>query len=454
MNRHDFLKLLAMSSIGWETVRARERPTDRLAGRRIVVIGAGLSGLAAARELHRCGAEVEVLEARDRIGGRVWTGTKWRDMPMDLGASWIHGRIGNPLTRLADEIESPRVETTDDRSMVYSADGATISAEQDRHLPRLSTAISKLLRSAQRKEPDQSIWDAVQPLLSQHRDSPASLALIHHLLSSEYEHEYGGAVERLSARWFNDDAESRGGDVLFARGFASMTDSLAQGLNVKCAHRVSAVCWNDMETSVRTNQGDFPADHVIITLPLGVLKTGSVRFEPDLPPIKKEAICKLGMGVLNKTCLRFDRVFWPSDIDWLAHASPRRGEWDSWFSLHRALRMPTLIGFTAAERARQIESWTDERILAGAMKTLRTIFGNRIPDPVDVQITRWARDPFARGSYSYNALGSDPGMRVELFKPEANRLFFAGEATSRKHFGTAHGAYLSGIQAARNVLAV
>ena len=101
-----------------------------------------------------------------------------------------------------------------------------------------------------------------------------------------------------------------------------------------------------------------------------------------------------------------------------------------------------------------MESWNDQRIVNSAIETLRTSFGSKIPDPVDYQISRWASDPFAGGAYSYNALGSTPKMREELMKPIANRIFFAGEATSRKNFGTAHGAYLSGIQAARNVLSI
>lgn len=111
------------------------------------------------------------------------------------------------------------------------------------------------------------------------------------------------------------------------------------------------------------------------------------------------------------------------------------------------------MGFNAADFGREIEAWTDAAIVGSAMQTLRRIFGRHIPEPLDVQITRWAADPFAYGSYSFNALGSTPSMRDDLARSVGRRLFFAGEATERRYFGTVHGAYLSGLRAAQEVMA-
>ena len=97
------------------------------------------------------------------------------------------------------------------------------------------------------------------------------------------------------------------------------------------------------------------------------------------------------------------------------------------------------------------DAWTDEKIVASAMQTLRRIFGRAVPDPLNYQLTRWATDPFALGAYSFNALGATPQMRDDLAASVAGKLFFAGEATSRRHFGSAHGAYLSGLRAAREI---
>jgi monoamine oxidase len=120
--------------------------------------------------------------------------------------------------------------------------------------------------------------------------------------------------------------------------------------------------------------------------------------------------------------------------------------------LMRAARLPVLLGFNAADHGRKIEDWTDEQIVASAMQTLRTLFKRNVPEPLDYQITRWASDPYARGAYSFNALGSTPRMRDHLAQSLNSKVFFAGEATERTHFGTVHGAYQSGLRAAQEIM--
>ncbi|PKL74641.1 MAG: amine oxidase, partial [Candidatus Melainabacteria bacterium HGW-Melainabacteria-1] len=215
----------------------------------------------------------------------------------------------------------------------------------------------------------------------------------------------------------------------------------------------SSVDWSGDRVLVKTNQGNYSGDRLIITLPLGVLKRGDVSFSPAMPAPKRAAIQALGMGVLNKCYLRFAKVFWPAEIDWLEHIPSRRGEWNEWVSFKRAANLPILLGFNAADRGREIESLSDQAIVSSAMQTLRKIFGSQIPDPVDYQISRWASDPFARGSYSFNALGSTPNMRDDLAETLDEMLYFAGEATEREHFSTTHGAYLSGLRVADEIMA-
>lgn len=177
-----------------------------------------------------------------------------------------------------------------------------------------------------------------------------------------------------------------------------------------------------------------------------------LRFVQELPEKKRNAISNLSMGVLNKCYLRFEQAFWPEDMDWLEYVSANHGEWTEWVSLQRAVNKPVLLGFNAADRGSEIEAWSDEQILASAMETLNAIFGSDIPQPIDWQITRWASDLFARGSYSYNAIVSTPIIRDELASSLSGRLFFAGEATNRNYFGSAHGAYLSGLRESIDVL--
>ena len=143
------------------------------------------------------------------------------------------------------------------------------------------------------------------------------------------------------------------------------------------------------EVSVRATHQVFTADRVLITLSLGVLQRQEPRFVPDLPEGKLEAISKLGMGVINKCYLRFPHAFWPDDVDWLGYIPEHHGAWTEWVSLQRAMQWPVLLGYNAADHGRDMEAWTDEMIVSSAMATLKTIFGNHIPQPVDHQITRW-----------------------------------------------------------------
>ena len=167
---------------------------------------------------------------------------------------------------------------------------------------------------------------------------------------------------------------------------------------------------------------------------------------------KAQRYRRLGDGVLNKCYLRCATAFWPTAYDWLEYIPAQRGARTAWVSFVRAADLPVLLGFNAADQGHEIESWTDDEIVASALRTLRIMFGRSVPPPEDCQIARWAADPFARGSYSFNALGSTPEMREHLAESLNGRVFFAGEATERDHFSTAHGAYLSGLRAAEEVM--
>ncbi|WP_322813957.1 NAD(P)/FAD-dependent oxidoreductase [Chloroflexus sp.] len=415
--------------------------------RRTIVIGAGLAGLAAANSLQDAGHEVIVLEARDRIGGRIWTSTKWSDVPLDLGASWIHGIQGNPLTVLANNLKATRVATSYNRTITYSANGTQLTDAEASLLNRIREDVSIALQQAQHQEADQSVRAAVQKLAT----STETAQLLNFVLSSDFEHEYGGSAVDLSAHWYDDDDTFAGDDVLFTQGFSVITDYLAQNITIKTSQVVKEIHWQDLEVSVISQDNRYITDSVVVTLPLGVLKSNAVVFVPALPTEKQNAIAKIGMGVLNKCYLRFEEAFWSADNDWIEYISPTHGEWIEWINFLRIAQKPILLGFNAAEFGREIEDYTDNQVVERAMHVLRAIFGSHIPDPLDYQITRWMHDPFARGAFSFNALGTTPALRDVLAQPLANRLFFAGEATSRAYFGTAHGAYLSGLRAAKEV---
>ncbi len=451
MNRRRFLQLLALSMLGLSACSTAS-PTRPAQPQRILVLGAGIAGLAAARTLRQAGHDVSVLEARDRIGGRIWTSAEWADAPLDLGASWIHGLTGNPITALAQQAAARLAVTDYENAITYWTDGHPLTRAQERHVARLQTAVADALRAAQEGD-DLSVQAAVEQALAGDDLTAEDRRIVAFILNSTIEQEYAGSTEETSALWYDDGDEFGGDDALFLDGYRAVIDLLAQDTPIRLNQAVRRVQWDASNgVVVTTDQEVHSADRAVITLPLGVLQSNAVAFTPALPPRKQAALAALRMGVLNKCYLRFPAVFWPAEYDWLEYIPEQRGEWVEWVSLARPTGKPILLGFNAADMGRAIEAWTDEAIVASALRTLRTIFGPAIPQPVAYQITRWGADPFARGSYSFNALGATPAMRDDLAQSVGGRLFFAGEATSRQYFGTVHGAYLSGLKAAQDLL--
>lgn len=427
-----------------------------VAPRHVIVIGAGISGLAAAQRLRAEGLNVLVLEARDRIGGRVHTSTAWRGPGLDLGASWIHGAgADNPIAQLAQRMGARMASTNSENAEAYDGDGGELSDANALRLESLQRKVSAVIAERERGGRDCSLRALVHDELDYSELGPLEQRMIDFVLNSTYEHEYGGSADHLSSQWFDSGESYEGGELLWLDGYQLLANHLASGLDIKLRHEVTAVSYQEPGgVTVQTQQGAFSAHHVVVTLPLGVLKSGRVTFSPALPAHKLAAIDSLGVGVLNKCCLLFPQSFWNPRLDWLNHLPKqgRAGQWAEWVSFARPTGRPVLMGFNAADFGRKIESWDDTTIVQSAMGALRAMFGAGIPSPVDALVTRWAADPYARGAYSCHVVGSTPGQRDDLASSVNGRLFFAGEATERQYYQTVHGAYQSGLRAAAEVL--
>ncbi len=425
----------------------------RAATQHVVVIGAGMAGLTAARRLHDAGVQVTVVEARPRIGGRILTSRVWSDLPVDLGASWIHGVKGNPLTRLARRAGAQTVRTSYGSSVAYDHHGDRLSDADERRLAYWRRRIFRLIRRHQDDARDRSLWDTVSRGIDWRSLPTRDQRLARFVLTSYIEMEYAGGLRRTSTYWYDDDAAVRGPDVLFPEGYDALTDFQARGLSIRLGEPVQSVARHAGRIAVTTTRGVVMADRVVVTLPLGVLQSGQPDLSDVLGEPHRRAIEALGMGVLDKLVLRFPQIFWDRRRDWIEFVPATGSEWAEWVDLTASTGAPALMGFNAAGTARRVERLSDRAVVQRAMTVLRTIYGEDIPAPRDAQVTRWAHDPFSLGSYSFNAVGSRPQMRTDLARPASgSRVFLAGEATDRHHFGTVTGAYLSGARAARQVL--
>jgi len=409
------------------------------------VIGAGIAGLSAARALKDAGHSVAVLEGRDRIGGRIHTSRLWPDVPVDLGASWIHGADDNPLTGLAQAAGISTAITRYGSARRHYAETLRPTAPGDREDNWASNVVARARSAAERADRDRSLREAIDRVNPPAQRSALQRAQLEFHLAGEYEQEYAGAAGQLSA-WNLDDAEAfSGDDALFPGGYDQIIRFLGRDLDIRLNAIVSEVRWGEGGVALVLGNGDvLRAGQVIVTVPLGVLKSGNLRFVPELPGDKREVIERLGMGLLNKHFLRFDRAFWPTGYDWHELVKETPGRWSQWLSLAK-VGAPVLMGFTGADAARAIEPNDDRAIVAEAMQAVRMMFGPGALEPVGWQLTRWSMDPLSLGSYSFNAVGSTRADREVLARAEAGgALRFAGEACSSAHPGTVHGALLSG----------
>jgi len=416
-----------------------------------IIVGAGVAGLRAAQVLQQNGRRVLLLEARDRIGGRVWT-EHHNGQPLDLGASWIHGTRGNPITAIADQVGATLISTDYRDLKRFDAGGEPLSAALDNHVERLLAHYFEQAREyAEGQKRDLSLQAALEFVLSASPLSAQDLRLLNYAINTTFEHEYAADASRLSAWYFDEREEFDGGDAILGQGYRAIVDFLARNLEIRLGQVVQRVSYDDGGVILSTPRGDWHARAALITAPLGVLQHGGITFEPQLPAAKQQALGRVAMGLLNKCYLVFPEVFWHTNT-LLGYAAEAKGEWAEWLNLDALLGAPILLGFNAGQYAHTLEAQSDAQIVAAAMHTLRTIYGQSIPDPLQYRITRWAADPFSFGSYSFLSVGARPDNYDVLAEPVGKRLFFAGEHTHRDHPSTVHGAYLSGERAAGEIL--
>lgn len=449
----------------WSMVPPGATPPARAP--RVAVIGAGMAGLVAARLLHDSGCTVAVFEARDRLGGRVWTDSSL-GTPIDLGGSWIHGADDNPLTDWCHALGIPVIETTGERS--YYVDGArptTLDALQrrawrGRTVLRLALAWGALRHRVAHwlgQKPHISLADVADPVLRAGWLPEFDRRLLA-LTVSTSEGVQGAPADRLAIEeWFPADAFKV--NAMPQGGFGRLIDDVAEGLDVRLEHPVDRIDWAHEKVWVHTVQSTPHAfDAAVVAVPLGILQSGRLGFQPALPPDKAAAIARLGYGgdaVLGKLYLRFPYRFWPADqnrFGTLPRTPMLRGRFASWFSLERETGAPILLGFCNGRFGAKLAHHPSDRdVVALGVKSLGAIFGNDVPPPVAARFTRWLTDPWALGSYSYPAVGSLPEDRRIYGQPIGDRLLFAGEATEDGIYGTVHAALLSGERAAETVFA-
>ncbi|KAL0412681.1 UNVERIFIED_CONTAM: Lysine-specific histone demethylase 11 [Sesamum radiatum] len=426
----------------------------------VIVIGAGLSGLVAARQLIFLGFKVVVLEGRARPGGRVRTkkmsGTDGSVVgAADLGGSVLTGINGNPLGVLARQLGFP-LHKVRDICPLYLPNGRMVNSDVD---SKVEVSFNKLLDRVCKlrqgimdeiRSVDISLGTALEAFRRVYKvaEEPLERMLLDwHLANLEYAN--ATLMSNLSmAFWDQDDPYEMGGDHCFIPGGNErLIRALAEDLPIFYDHPVESVRYGSDGVLVYAGGQEYRSDMVLCTVPLGVLKKGEIEFVPELPQRKKDAIERLGFGLLNKVAILFPYDFWGGEIDTFGHLTEdpnMRGEFFLFYSYSSVAGDLSLLLL-----------WLEKLLssLKGCLQ-LNHPKGIAVPDPVQAVCTRWGQDQFSYGSYSYVAIGASGDDYDILAENVADRVFFAGEATNKQYPATMHGAFLSGMREAAHIMRV
>ena len=399
----------------------------------VIVIGAGVAGLAAAAMLTDAGVETLVLEARDRIGGRVYTRHEpGFEAPIELGAEFVHGMV-RPTLELASAAGLTLAEMV----------GEPVDVEGDgSFFDRLGRVLHALDVN---RTPDRTFAEFLSSLDVSDDERAAAIGYVQGYDAAE--------PTRVGERWLAAGEAASAQDhsdrqFRFVNGYDALPRYLASRLPGNAVHlstRVERIVWRRGHVTVHAGGREFDAQAVICTLPLGVLLAGDVAFEPGI-----EAIAGIASGHAVRVVFRFKEIIWEPAMSFLFGRTPL---FPVWWSAHPLL-VPMLTGWTGGPPADALVGRDPADCALDSLSQHLRISRRHLDGEILGHWSHdWATDPCARGAYSYGEVDGLEAAR-RFARPRDGTLFFAGEATdSTGRSGTVHGALASGQRAAREVLA-
>jgi monoamine oxidase len=439
----DRLSSTAFAASLTATGRVNSQPLRQ--GARIVVIGAGASGLSAAKVLRDAGHSVIVLEARQRIGGRVWTDTHF-GTPVELGAGEIHGERGNPLTELCRRYELETAPTRRDLFQFFDRQGGAISGQRTiESLGRFQKLLADASVHANSVSSDLSLAQALFAV----RNDYSTLELEGFWLGL---HQFYGPLPEVSAKHWAVPKSFPGTDIMLTGGYAKLFERVAHGIDVRLGQIVKVIDSSLKEVRIQTDTEILFADRVLVTVPHGVLAKRAIRFVPNLPDWKYGAVDGLGHGKADKIAMQFDSPFWDTKQQFLGIRGAGFGDTEMFLNLARYSKKPILVGFVFGEQARARALNDSGGAGSTMMNSLRKAFGANAPEPRQVILTDWSGDPFSGAPFAIPKVGSSPSYYDALAQPLNDKLYFAGEHTLFEYRASVHGAWLSGLRAAGEVI--
>uniref|UniRef100_A0AAZ3QDX0 [histone-H3]-N(6),N(6)-dimethyl-L-lysine(4) FAD-dependent demethylase n=1 Tax=Oncorhynchus tshawytscha TaxID=74940 RepID=A0AAZ3QDX0_ONCTS len=420
---------------------------ERYHNKNVIVIGAGASGLAAARQLQNFGMQVVMLEASERIGGRVWDDTSLGGVTVGRGAQIVNGCVNNPIALMSEQL-SIKMHKLGERCDLFQEGGSAtdpaIDKRMDFHFNAILDVVSEWRKDKSQNQ-DTPLGEKIQEVYKTFlQESGVQFSQLEekvlqfHLSNLEY--ACGSTLDQVSARsWDHNEffAQFSGDHTLLTEGYSSVLNKLAEGLDIRIK------------------------SPVLVTVPLTLLQKNIIQFNPPLPERKLKAIHSLGAGLIEKVALQFPFRFWDGKIqgaDYFGHIPPspdKRGMFGVFYDMDPQGKRSVLMSVISGEAVPSIRDMEDKDVADQCMKVLRELFKEQeVPDPVNYFVTRWSRDMWSQMSYSFVKTGGSGEAYDIIAEDVQGKVFFAGEATNRHFPQTVTGAYLSGVREASKIAAL
>uniref|UniRef100_A0A665T8D3 [histone-H3]-N(6),N(6)-dimethyl-L-lysine(4) FAD-dependent demethylase n=1 Tax=Echeneis naucrates TaxID=173247 RepID=A0A665T8D3_ECHNA len=433
---------------------------ERYHFKNVIVIGAGASGLAAARQLQNFGTQVVVLEARERIGGRVWDDTSL-GVTVGRGAQIVNGCVNNPIALMCEQM-GVKMHKLGERCDLFQEGGQVTDPAIDKRMDFHFNAILDVV-SEWRKDKSQSQDTPLGEKVQEVKKNFLQESGIQ--FSDNLEYACGSTLDQVSARsWDHNEffAQFSGDHTLLTKGYSVLLHKLAEGLDVRTKCPVQAIDYSgDVVKVTSSNGSQWTAQKILVTVPLTLLQKNLIQFTPPLPERKLKAIHSLGAGIIEKIALQFPYRFWDSKIqgaDYFGHIPPspdKRGMFSVFYDMDPQGKQAVLMSVITGDAVPSVGDMEDKEVVEECMKVLRELFKEQeVPEPLHFFVTHWRKDIWSQMSYSFVKTGGSGEAYDILAEDVQGKVFFAGEATNRHFPQTVTGAYLSGVREASKMAAM